>query len=552
MDPTLLTNPKLLFVVCMSAVVSMLGSITVAARPAAVATQRVATASTISSLVLLVTRLANLFYLPLLATFAGEAIRTGDTDTFKARLVWVVLGGTAGNAVAWLFLPRFVSLYKVLVERIYQGGTKSLARPEVIKEAVASLARPSELKARFGQLHGLPAGFLFWNVFATAVWIAGPLCSLFVGALHPEHKITAALLSGLVNGFAAIAFSVFVDPQAAVIVDQSVPNKQGDPPSRKPEQADTLALHLAAGNCLGSLLGVLVIPLGVPLVLAATGFMSRLGGQASEDLWSVVLLNAGITLLSCTTYAARVSAVKTGRVAMALAVYNLFFLVTRLSGQFYAPLLGAVAEHFKLLGQPEQMIYGFRCILAGASLGALVGLLLMPTFVEIYNRAVTQLEKRGTMHSVLLGCLHPSAWPVMFGCLRPPGIVRMGDQPSGWRRLPKAFLIGNMLVVAIYTIGQMAAIVAGTQVAADAAQSAALLSSVVNGLATITLALIVDPTLAAITDGCVKGERPAGQIAAAASLLMVTFLLGTLLSQVLFVPAAHFIGATAELLARWR
>lgn len=540
LNPALLADPVLLLVMVFSALVSLLGGLNVAARPAAVITGRVAQATTVSSLFFLVSRLANMFYLPLMAGFVGAA---ADTQRALQQVQWVVIGCAAGSFVGWLMLANFVNLFNYMVEQLDTCGIKSFLRPSVIAQALRSFSQRYPMPARLGQLQGIPAGFLCFNVFATSVWTVGALSAVYCSAKYPEFKSTALLLSGLVNAFAAIAFSVWVDPQAALITDETIKGERGH------GQVHAAALHLAAGNCLGALLGLAVLPVGIQLIGEATQKVGAQGGHVAGSIWLIVAINAGLTLLASTTYAARVSAVLTRQVATALAIYNFFFLVSRLSGQVYSPLLGSTADHLVQTHQVDQLERLFRTVIGGASLGALLGLLLLPTFVEVINKAITQVQKHGSLPAVLLRCLHPFTWPAIIGCLRPPGLL--GVRPAQLKKLPQLFLFANVAVLSIHTMGMMAAIHAGAVLHDNpgAAGSATLLSSVVNGVATILLGILVDPTLSRITDKCTKGEREVSDIKTAAVFLLGGMLLGTLLSQLLFTPASWLIRNCATLLA---
>lgn len=540
MNPQLLHDPRLLFLVVASAVVTLLQTLTVAARPAAILTGRVAQATTISSLVFIVTRLANMFYLPLMAGFVSIAEATGGTGLLLEQIRWIVLGCAFGGLGSWLLLPNFISLYCHLVEQLDQNGTRVLLDPRVWLSTLKHSTRRTPMKARLGQLHGIPTGFLISNVFATSVWTVGALCAIFCSVLDSDHKSTALLLSGLVNSFAAIAFSVLVDPQAALLTDDAVKK-------RKPaEQVDAAAVHLAFGNFLGALCGLAVLPVGISIIAWATKQLGEQGGAVEGSILWVVLLNALLTTLLSTAYASRVSAVTTGQIATALAVYNLFNLVTRLSQQVYNPIMGSLADHLVHDGQVQRLEHLYRMVLGGAALGAFIGLLLLPTFVQIINHAIGQLQKRGSITRVLLACLYPASWPTILGSLRPPGLL--GVKLSDLRYLPKPFLVGNILVISIQSCGSLAAVFAGAHLPPEAARCANLLSSVVNGLATITLGFLVDPTLARITDRCSDGSRDPADIRRAAVFLLLGMFLGSLLSQVVFGPAAWIISQAAILI----
>lgn len=551
----LLHDPRLLFIVVLSGAVSMLTTLNVAARPAAVQTGRVALAFTISSLFFMCTRFANLFYAPLLGRYVGLAVKQKDIDptalsTLYAQIQWIVVGAAIGAFMAWMLLPTFVQLYKNGIASMeYRHSMLAvllrLTRPSGIRTLFRSFRPPSLLGVRLFKLDGVPVDFLIVNAVATAIWTVGFLCAIMASALNTEYQQTSLLLSGLVNAFAAIAFSVWVDPKAALITDQAIHGERPEAHVR------ITAVHLSAGNFVGACLGLAVLWPGTCLILDAA---SRIGkGSNALSLSTVVMLNVFVTLLASTTVASRVSAVVTKRVATALAVYNLFFLATRLATQIYAPFVASLADNVRRQHLPvESLLPSFRWIVAGASIGSAAAFLLLPTFVEIYNAAIGALERLGSIPRLFGALLTPRAWFAVLRCLRPPSLV--GVRLADLNQIPRAFVYGNLFVVSVYTIGLMAAIYAGACLSAGSAEeqelarAATLLSSVVNGVATIMVSVIVDPTSAFITDQCVKGDRPERHIYIMAVFLLASTLAGTVLSQAFFLPATSVIIGGARIL----
>ena len=547
MNPSLLLDPRLLFICCLAGAVSMLTTLNVAARPAAVRTGQVALALSVSAIFFMLTRFANLFYLPILATYVDTAVRTGKVDILYGQVQWVVVGAAAGAFLSWVLLPTFVAVYERGIRGVRSRGSMlrvllALPSPRGVRALFQSLRSPAALATWPRGASRLPWDFLAWNVGATAVWTVGALCALYVSALQPRFEATAVLLSGLVNAFAAIAFTLFVDPKAAVITDQAVKDR------RPHGDVYAMTFFLGLGNFAGSLLGLAVLPAGVALIQAATIRVGGSGSHLVQSLWAVVALNVLVTLLASTAVVARVSAAVTRHVATALAVYNFFFLITRLAGQVYAPVLGSLRDSVVQGGaRAETLLPLFRWVVGGASVGVLLGWLLMPTFLEIYNHAVRALDRRhGSMSSLLVAMLAPRRWVMLARCLRPPSTF--GVTREDLRALPKGFLVGNVLVLAVHTIGVLAAIYAGALLSSSLARTATLLSSVINGVATIVLSVVVDPTSARITDQAVSGERPVRHVYAMAVFLIAGMLLGTVLSQVFFVPAAGVIALGARLL----
>lgn len=114
--------------------------------------------------------------------------------------------------------------------------------------------------------------------------------------------------------------------------------------------------------------------------------------------------------------------------------------------------------------------------------------------------------------------------------------------------IPKCFLVANVFVTGIYTIGVLSALYAGA-LFPQYRTTAVLLSGIVNGFATVLVATVVDPAAARLTDQALRGERSQRDVKLMVMWLAVTRFFGTLLAQVLFIPAALLIRWVAQLLA---
>jgi hypothetical protein len=110
-----------------------------------------------------------------------------------------------------------------------------------------------------------------------------------------------------------------------------------------------------------------------------------------------------------------------------------------------------------------------------------------------------------------------------------------------WRHIPKLFLILNVLMVSIYCVGVLASLLAAA-ILPEYRATASQLSGIVNGMATIMLALLVDPTSAHITDQAVRGKRDINDVRTVVFFLLCGRLLGSmLLAQLMLAPAANYI-----------
>ncbi|MFH1454366.1 MAG: DUF2837 family protein [Armatimonadota bacterium] len=538
-----LKDPKLIFIAVMAGIVALLTANTIASRPAAVITRRVATSNTLHNVFFMFTRFANFFYIPLLATYVDRAVLSKNIGLLNIQLRIIIWGAFLGGVALWLLLPTFVELFCKGVRSFERSGSmvkvvlmalNPLNLPKIIK----CFKRPTNFGVSLFNLEGLPAGFLIWNVIGTGIWTVGVLCALYVSAVRPEYKVATVLLSGAVNSIAAIIFSTLVDPKASLITDEVIAGE------RPKKHIYITAVFLTAGTVLGMILSQFLFMPGVAVVeFVAVKMAQGVGGSIAL----VVSLAVLVAVLYSTTAVSRVSAVVTKRVATAIAVYNLFFLITRLAQQIYAPIIGTIVDFavktntvFRLEGQ-------LRWIILGTTFGMTVGFILMPTFIEIYNKGIRGMEKYGSLPKVILFSLMPNNWGKWVRCLRTPSVL--GVKLSEIRQIPRNFLIYNIIVIAIHTIGVLAATYAGA-LCKDFARQAALLSGVVNGVATILMGLIVDPMASLITDQAVSGQRPKHHVEIMAVFLIVGMIVGTVVSQLIFMPSAHFIKWCSEMITK--
>jgi len=66
-------------------------------------------------------------------------------------------------------------------------------------------------------------------------------------------------------------------------------------------------------------------------------------------------------------------------------------------------------------------------------------------------------------------------------------------------------------------------------------------SGLINGFATVIFTILVDPQVALLTDRALHGKSTPAEMSKVFGLLMISRFLGTLLAQLLFIPAAYWI-----------
>ena len=252
----------------------------------------------------------------------------------------------------------------------------------------------------------------------------------------------------------------------------------------------------------------------------------------------ILLLAALVHCLDTAAYASRIAGVRTGRVALTGALFSIVSLASRAAYTLQAPLLGSALDRLVRQGQTQNVLSQLHLIIAAASIGTLLGALLIPTFTALFSRAVKAYEAHGSVPALLLHTLSLRGFSRISENFRLP----LPDSLHQARRfnLPRSFLLLNIVVTAIYTVGVIATLYAST-LAPELARTATTLSGVVNGFGTLLLVLLIDPVSALITDQALRGERPASAVSHIVVWQVTGRLIGTLLAQLLIVPAAWIV-----------
>ncbi|KFD41180.1 hypothetical protein DK28_0211640 [Peptococcaceae bacterium SCADC1_2_3] len=288
-----------------------------------------------------------------------------------------------------------------------------------------------------------------------------------------------------------------------------------------------------------------------------------------EETTTRFLVVAGLTaiihLINTLIYSVRLAGVKTQRVATAISLFQVVFLVASTANLIQAPLMSSIVEHainagLKHLNTPDFLTSPFyqeqlahlrqqiRMVILAGTVGTLLGALCIPFFVNFFSRAILMLEDVGSVPKMF--------FKMVLSPFKMVKLVKKSEFSSvnsfwavlrGPLRIPRYFLLANILITGIWTIGVLSALYAGALLP-QFRSTATLTSGIVNGVAAILAATVVDPTAAMITDQAVRGAREEADVRQMAIYLALTRFAGTLLAQFFFLPAASIIRWVAELI----
>jgi len=262
------------------------------------------------------------------------------------------------------------------------------------------------------------------------------------------------------------------------------------------------------------------------------------------QLLIICLLTAGINLIGTLAYGARIAGVRTRRIAMSFALFNILVLVSRMSNSFLGPFLAKRIEVRLEDGGGEALLGDFRLVLLSASVAVFVGIVMVPTAQRLFARAIGYFQEHRSTTRMLLRTATPGGLRTIRDSIAVPSgeqLRALGrDRGVGW-----GVLLANCLAQALLTVGVLASLYAG-YLNPEYRVTASQLSAVINGFATILLFALIDPQLSVMTDDVIEGRVSEPLFRRTIVWISFSRLAGTVLAQAFFVPAAMAVAWVAN------
>ena len=241
-------------------------------------------------------------------------------------------------------------------------------------------------------------------------------------------------------------------------------------------------------------------------------------GSLERSLVELIILTSIIHLVDTLAYSVRLNSVKSGQVALSFSLFNLIALVSRTANTLQAPLIAGIIGIS--ISQGLNPVMDMRIVIFSSTIGTLIGVLLIPSFLRIFEKAVNRLEVTGSVPSLVVEALQINNIKRIVKSVSKPSKTML--ERLRYREIPKRLLILNSLVTGIYTVGVLAATYSATLVTAEYRLAVVASSRMINGVASILLTLLIDPKSAMITDQALRGKRPYGDVKALVVLLITS------------------------------
>lgn len=264
-----------------------------------------------------------------------------------------------------------------------------------------------------------------------------------------------------------------------------------------------------------------------------------------KQLLLICALTFIIHLIGTLAYSVRIAGIRTRRIAVSLALFSILMLLSRTSNSFLGPFLAKRVE----TGIDQHVAAGtllldFRWLLFSASLATILGAILIPTFQRAFCRAVEHFQVHRSVPKLLLHAVFKGGLSYLktSASLPKPANVTGLREESG---VSVSMTAMNVIATALWTVGVFAALYAGV-LDPSVRVTSSTLSSIINGGATIMMAVFIDPHMSGMTDDVIEGKIEESQFRRAVVWLVGSRLAGTLIAQFLLVPSAVVIVGVAK------
>lgn len=174
-----------------------------------------------------------------------------------------------------------------------------------------------------------------------------------------------------------------------------------------------------------------------------------------SDIIVIFVLTMIIHTSETLSYSLRFAGVKINKIAVALSLTGIVVLISRTANLVQAPLTANIVD-YGIADSSFNVLGNLRVLLFSATIGTLLAILLFPTFVNIWGRVISRLELAGSLPKLISSVTIAQLKNTKYYVKKPTFSL------SQYRYLgiSKRFILLNILVTAIYTVGVLSSLYA--------------------------------------------------------------------------------------------
>src|SRR5689334_2678429 len=179
-----------------------------------------------------------------------------------------------------------------------------------------------------------------------------------------------------------------------------------------------------------------------------------------SQLFIICLLTFVIHLVGTLAYSVRIAGVRTRRIAVSFALFNILVLVSRTSNSLQGPFLAKRVESHLAPGYSRSLLMDFRLFLLSATIATVIGALLTPTFQRVFSKAVAQFQIHRSIPRLLLHVFSRAGLTHLRDSVSLPAPAHVTSLHLG-RAISPQIIVLNLAAVALWTVGIFASLYAG-------------------------------------------------------------------------------------------
>lgn len=264
------------------------------------------------------------------------------------------------------------------------------------------------------------------------------------------------------------------------------------------------------------------------------------------QIYLVFILTFIIYIIGTLAYCARIVGVKTGRIAVSFAVFNVFILIQRTANTIQAPLLAKTIENGINTGQSSSLLYIFRWIIFSITIATIAGAILMPTFIKVFTKLVISFSVYRSLPKLIVHAFSKSGIEQFKNSISIPKKENLSELRN-FRKIPRKVILLNMIAFSISSVSILSALYAGC-LSPNLRTTCSTLSAVINSISTIFMVIFIDPYLSIITDDVIRGECTELEFNRCIIFIVGGLIIGSILAQLILIPASNLIVIIAKLL----
>ncbi|WP_397538264.1 lipid II flippase Amj family protein [Rummeliibacillus pycnus] len=227
-----LITSKVIIISLFLLIITMIETLAYSTRISGARVKLIATALSLFSTLVIISRFSTMIQQPLTAKLIAEAPDTNKLF-FIEEQYRILIGVTSIGVLLGIFLfPTFINIFSRAIVQLSneRGSIMGLFLKHFNKNGITKVFKCFKLP-RLSYLKGItlktiPKRLFVVNVIISAVFTIGVLSSIYASMLVPSDYSQAALMSsGIINGIATILLTLFIDPKASVLADRVMKNQ---------------------------------------------------------------------------------------------------------------------------------------------------------------------------------------------------------------------------------------------------------------------------------------------------------------------------------------